>query len=361
MKTPARHTARRLALHALKAASLVMALATCLPQAAAQWTPGTEYNAVTLGSGSFFTTDDSYTQAVSSNAASVEVWVNFSASAQADMAIGQLFDNLFNEGIILYAGWNGSTGYNLNMVGVGAFGGDIQTVTNSTTMLPGQWYHIVGEYDSNGLACYVDGTATTGNWGGGGGPTANKTFNANTWGSSALTGLPSFEGLTTGFRIWDGNIGAPTEANSAVNASPTYTGTLGANFQVGTNGNTTALVGSPAGGDLTLTGSTQYAKLGTGTVTVTSDSYFLDMIDAGKLQIGDGNTTGALTTNVVNNGTLSFNRSDNHTHSYAISGAGAVHHDGSGTLTLSGTNTYTGDTKVNAGTLNLAGSLTSDV
>jgi autotransporter-associated beta strand protein len=346
---------------ALSAAILLVFVARAPAQT---WSPGDAYNAVILDSGSFFTTDDSYTQSGSSNAASVEMWVNFSASAQADMAIGQLFDNLFNEGIVLYAGWNGSTGYNLNMVGVGAFGGDIQTVTNSTTMLPGQWYHIVGEYDANGLASYVNGTATTGNWGGGGGPTANKTFNANTWGSSALTGLPNFEGLTTGFRIWDGNIGAPTEANSAVNASPTYTGTLGANFQVGTNGNTTALVGSPAGGNLTLTtlaGSTQYAKYGTGTVTVTSDSYFLDTIDAGKLQIGDGNTTGALTTNVVNNGTLSFNRSDNHTHSYAISGAGAVHHDGSGTLTLSGTNTYTGDTKVNAGTLNLAGSLTSDV
>jgi len=343
---------------ALAAAILLVFVARAPAQT---WSPGDGYNAVTLGSGSFFTTDDSYTQAVSSNAASIEGWVNISASAQADMAIGQVFDNFFNEGIVLYADWNGSTGYDLNMVGVGAFGGDIQTVTNSTTMLPGQWYHIVGEYDSNGLACYVDGTATTGNWGGGGGPTANKTFNANTWGSSALTGLPSFEGLTTGFRIWDGNIGAPTEANSAVNASPTYTGTLDANFQFGTNGNTTALVGSPAGGDLTLTGSTQYAKLGTGTVTVTSDSYFLDTIDAGTLQIGDGNTVGALTTDVVNNGTLSFNRSNALTHSNTISGTGAVNHDGSGTLTLSGSNSYTGDTNVNAGTLDLTGSLTSDV
>jgi autotransporter-associated beta strand protein len=343
---------------ALSAAILLVFVARAPAQT---WSPGDGYNAVTLGSGSFFTTDNSYTQALSSNAASVEMWVNFSASAQADMAIGQAFDTLFNEGIVLYADWNGSNGYDLNMVGIGAFGGDIQTVTNPTTMLPGQWYHIVGEYDANGLASYVNGTATTGNWGGGGGPTANKTFNANTWGSSALTGLPSFEGLTTGFRIWDGNIGAPTEANSAVNASPNYTGTLDANFQVGTNGNTTALVGSPAGGDLTLTGSAQYAKYGTGTVTVTSDSYFLDTIDAGTLQIGDGNTTGALTTDVVNNGALSFNRSDALTHSYAISGAGAVNHDGSGTLTLSGTNTYTGDTKVNAGTLNIAGSLTSDV
>src|SRR5205823_6141814 len=34
---------------------------------------------------------------------------------------------------------------------------------------------------------------------------------------------------------------------------------------------------------------------------------------------------------------------------------------GSGTLTLTGTNTYNGATKVNAGTLNLTGSVTSDI
>ncbi|MGA0039795.1 MAG: autotransporter-associated beta strand repeat-containing protein, partial [Pirellulales bacterium] len=161
----------------------------------------------------------------------------------------------------------------------------------------------------------------------------------------------------TGFRIWDGNIGAPTEANSAVNASPTYTGTLDANFQVGTNGNTTALVGSPAGGALTLTGSTLYAKYGTGTVTVTTDSYFLDTIDAGTLQIGDGNTTGALTTDVVNNGTLSFNRSNALTHSNTISGTGSVTKLANNTLTLSGSNSYTGSTTISAGTLSLTGTL----
>ena len=44
-----------------------------------------------------------------------------------------------------------------------------------------------------------------------------------------------------------------------------------------------------------------------------------------------------------------------------ISGAGSVTNAGSGTLTLSGVNTYAGNTNVDAGGLNLSGSLTSDV
>jgi autotransporter-associated beta strand protein len=189
-------------------------------------------------------------------------------------------------------------------------------------------------------------------------------WNENRWGSTTQSGEDLFlNGQTSGFRVWQG-VYSPTQDNSVVGAdlSGVTAADLQANFQVGTNGTTTPIVGSPDGGSLMTVGAgTGYTKLGTGTVTVTSDSYFLDTIDAGTLQIGDGDTVGALTTDVVNNGTLSFNRSNALTHSNTISGTGAVHHDGSGTLTLSGTNTYTGDTKVNAGTLNLAGSLTSDV
>ncbi|MGA1205688.1 MAG: hypothetical protein ACO3ZW_07760, partial [Opitutales bacterium] len=64
---------------ALSAAILLVFVARAPAQT---WSPGDAYNAVILDSGSFFTTDDSYTQSGSSNAASVEMWVNFSASAQ---------------------------------------------------------------------------------------------------------------------------------------------------------------------------------------------------------------------------------------------------------------------------------------
>jgi autotransporter-associated beta strand protein len=102
------------------------------------------------------------------------------------------------------------------------------------------------------------------------------------------------------------------------------------------------------GGTLILTGTNTYS----GAATITR----------GTLQIGSGGTSGDFTpSSAANSGTLTFNRSDAIAASYVISGGGVVNQDGGGTLTLSGANTYTGDTNVNAGGLNIAGTLTSDV
>lgn len=69
---------------------------------------------------------------------------------------------------------------------------------------------------------------------------------------------------------------------------------------------------------------------------------------------------------VTNNGILGFGRTDEHTFSNNISGSGIVRLGRVGgvlpssqVVTLSGTNTYTGGTQVNAGRLHLTGSLTS--
>ena len=70
-------------------------------------------------------------------------------------------------------------------------------------------------------------------------------------------------------------------------------------------------------------------------VTVTVDDYFLDTIDAGTLAVGNGGASGALITNVVNNGILEFERNNALTHSNVISGGGAVTQAGTGTTTLS--------------------------
>lgn len=76
---------------------------------------------------------------------------------------------------------------------------------------------------------------------------------------------------------------------------------------------------------------------------------------AGTLQIGNGGTAGALSSNIVNQGALVFNRADALTHASEISGNGSLTVAG-GAITLSGLNTYTGATTVGAGaTLALAG------
>jgi autotransporter-associated beta strand protein len=354
-------------------AIVVAILLVFVANASAQWSPGDAYNAVTLGSGEYFSRNSSYAQSFASRAASIETWVKFETGVDADMEIAEMFDTTFTEGASLYAEWNGSTGYTASMLGVGSFGVDVKTVNNATVMVPGQWYHVVGQYTSSSLNIYVDGTAATPvNWGGGQGPSGGSTFNRNTLGRAQNAGLATtFSGELTGFRIWDGGIGAPSEANSAVTANPNYAGvTLLANFQVGTdgvipsttigNGSIDPITGSTGGTlDFTNAVNASVSKYGTGTIAVTTDSYFLDTIDTGTLDLGNGGTTGALTTDVVNNGTLAFNRSNALTHSNVISGTGAVTQSGSGTTTLTGANTYSGATTISSGTLRIGNGSTS--
>nr|MBX2824183.1 autotransporter domain-containing protein [Gammaproteobacteria bacterium] len=96
-------------------------------------------------------------------------------------------------------------------------------------------------------------------------------------------------------------------------------------------------------GTLTLTGANTY----TGGTT----------ISAGTLQIGNGGTTGSIAGNITNNGTLAVNRSDDLTFANIVSGTGGLNKLGGNVLTLTGANTYTGATNVNAGTLLVNGSL----
>ncbi|HYC72533.1 MAG TPA: autotransporter-associated beta strand repeat-containing protein [Opitutaceae bacterium] len=94
---------------------------------------------------------------------------------------------------------------------------------------------------------------------------------------------------------------------------------------------------------LTLTGTNTY----TGPTT----------IHAGTLQIGNGGTSGSIVSDVVNDGDLTFNRSNALTYSGAISGSGTLTKLGAGALTLSGANTYSGSTTISGGTLLVNGSL----
>jgi autotransporter-associated beta strand protein len=81
------------------------------------------------------------------------------------------------------------------------------------------------------------------------------------------------------------------------------------------------------------------------------------------LEIGNGGTTGSIVGNVDTgtSGYFAINRSDSYTFSGIISGGGNFSQDGPGTTILTGANTYTGVTYVEAGVLQLAatGSLSS--
>ncbi|QQE12607.1 autotransporter-associated beta strand repeat-containing protein [Planctomycetota bacterium] len=106
------------------------------------------------------------------------------------------------------------------------------------------------------------------------------------------------------------------------------------------------------------TSSGALAKTGAGTLVLSGDNTYTGgtTISAGTLQIGDGGTTGSIQGDIVNNGTLAFNRSDDITYADVISGTGSLVKEGSNTLTLSGANTYTGDTTIYGGTVDISGS-----
>ncbi len=118
----------------------------------------------------------------------------------------------------------------------------------------------------------------------------------------------------------------------------------------------------------TISGTGAVTQVGTGTTTLTADNTYGGgtAILAGTLQLGAGNTTGSITGDVANDGTLAFNRSDAVIFAGTISGAGAVTQLGSGTTTFTADNTYTGGTTISQGTLQLGdggttGSLLGDV
>ncbi|WP_181179999.1 autotransporter domain-containing protein [Mesorhizobium sp. B2-1-3A] len=97
-----------------------------------------------------------------------------------------------------------------------------------------------------------------------------------------------------------------------------------------------------------------------GTTIFTADNTYTPVttISPGAvLQLGNGGTTGSITGNVTNNGTLIIDRSSDFGLGYAgvISGNGQLMKNGTGTSTLTGANSYGGGTTINSGQLNVGG------
>ncbi len=102
-------------------------------------------------------------------------------------------------------------------------------------------------------------------------------------------------------------------------------------------------------------GTVSLVKLGTGKQTLSGANTFTGgtTIISGTLSVGNGGTTGSLAGDITDNSSLVFDRSNLASYAGIISGTGAVTKQGSGTLVLSGANTYNGDTTIAAGKLQL--------
>ena len=153
-----------------------------------------------------------------------------------------------------------------------------------------------------------------------------------------LTGSNTYTGLTT-----------VTAGTLRVN-----TASLLGNGNIANNGvvqfNEAARDGTYAG---VISGTGQFVKLGAAALTLTGANTYtgLTTVSAGTLV---GSTT-SLPGNIVNNGVVEFNQSANGTYAGVISGTGQLRKAGTGAVSLSGLNSYTGSTQVNNGTLFIEG------
>jgi autotransporter-associated beta strand protein len=74
-----------------------------------------------------------------------------------------------------------------------------------------------------------------------------------------------------------------------------------------------------------------------------------------RLQVGDGGTAGSLAADIVDNGSLTFDRTDAAAYGGRLTGAGTLTKQGSGTLSLTNANAgFSGAVSLSAGTLDLA-------
>lgn len=124
-------------------------------------------------------------------------------------------------------------------------------------------------------------------------------------------------------------------------------------------------IGGATGSQLTvnsaLSGNSSLVKTGTRLLILTGNNTYTGAttVSGGSLQIGNGGTSGSVAGNIDAGGSVTFNRTNTYTYGGVISGASAVTQAGSGTLVLTGANTHTGNFQINAGTLQVDGSLAS--
>lgn len=107
-------------------------------------------------------------------------------------------------------------------------------------------------------------------------------------------------------------------------------------------------------GNVDVIGSDDSIKVNTGKLTLAGDvknsaGNTLIANDA-TLQLGDGTNTGSLTGAITNNGTFTFNQGSDSTFASDITGTGSVIKTDANILTLTGNNSYTGNTLLSSGT-----------
>ena len=195
------------------------------------------------------------------------------------------------------------------------------------------------------------------NWIGNSVPTTSSTSAYVFAGSTRTTNTNDIADLTALSMTFASDASAFTISGSAitlrgiVSNSSTNLQTLNLNLVLGTSGTFDAASADIFVGG-TISGANTLKKTGVNDLILTAANTYsgATTISNGSIIIGNGGTSGDLGTGgVLNNATLSINRSNAYILDNTISGGGSVTQLGSGTTTLSGSNSYTGGTTIRAG------------
>jgi autotransporter-associated beta strand protein len=220
-----------------------------------------------------------------------------------------------------------------------------------------------GDVTNNGALTFNQ--ATTGAFSGV--ISGSGTFTKTGAGNLTLSGSNTYEGATTvsaGTLTLSDASALGTNANVTVasgatlvsNESATATNLSGAGDVTVASGKTLTsdnTSDSTFSGD--ISGSGGFTKTGTETLTLSgTNSYSGETtVTAGTLQAATSSVPGAIT----NNATLTIDQDTDGTLSGVIAGTGAFNKAGTGNVTMSGANSYSGATTVSAGTLTVTGGL----
>jgi autotransporter-associated beta strand protein len=259
---------------------------------------------------------------------------------------------------------NGNLALGLNLISSGT------AVNNGTISVTG----------STGVkGAYIDGSGTLSN-------SSTGTITSSGTGVT-FRSVGSGVGLLDNFGTISGETGISATAGNLIirnYGTGAITGTGGTAISLDGDNNTVfiqegssingAIEASGSGNSLEFNGMASYAsnitgtwalmKSGSGTLILSGDNTYTGgtTVSEGILQ-GD---TNSLQGDIVNYGQVTFNQNFNGTYASVISEfvtgtKGSLLKEGTGTLTLTGANTYTGDTRVNAGALAVSGSIVGPV
>lgn len=192
---------------------------------------------------------------------------------------------------------------------------------------------------------------TTFNWTSGGIATNYDDLDQVTFDDTSATNIVNITGTRT-----PSSVNGLTFNNNITNYTFTGVGKISGQVELFKGGAATTTL-SESGGDNFSGG----ISLNNGTLVLddanSSISGGLTIFGTTTLQIGNNDSNGTLPSGTLDNeGTLIYDHTNNVTVSVNIPGGGALVQDGSGTLTFSASETYSGPTMVNAGTLALTGS-----